>query len=121
MAFPSKVAEVLLDRLDSLRSQRSAMKPGVEETLESEVSAVLDQEGLSSWFGLIFPPVDVALSSPPRVLVVSPRDRIERMETVLLEADISVDDMEALEERIFRNRTWRPWCRASAVWPPTPP
>ena len=104
MAFPSKAAEVLLDRLDSLGRQRSAMKPGVEETLESEVRAVIDQEGLSSWFGLIFPPVDVALSSPPRVLVVSPRDRIERMETVLLEADMGVDDMEVLEEKIFREQ-----------------
>lgn len=96
--------EALLERLDHLRRKRSKMKPGVEETLESEVSAILSQEGLSWRIGLIFPPVDVALSSPPRVLVVSPRDRIDRIKTVLLKPNMKVEAMEELEERIFREQ-----------------
>ena len=92
----------LQEELKALRRERSAIKPEVEETLESEVSAVLAQEGLSSGIGLIFPPVDVALTSPPRVLVVSPRGRIEREQTMLLKANMKVEDMEKLEEKIFR-------------------
>ena len=91
-------------RLDALRDRQSSMKPGVEETLESELSAVISREGFSSRIGLIWPPVDVALTSPPRALVVSPRDRIERLETVLLEPDIDVAEMEDLEERILREQ-----------------
>ena len=94
--------EGVQDEIKALRSERSAIKAGVEETLESEVSAVLAREGLSSRIGLIFPPVDVALASPPKVLVVSPRHRIEREQTMLLKADMKVEDMEKLEEKIFR-------------------
>ena len=93
----------LLRRLDSLRSERSGMKPGVEETLESEVSAALVEEGLGLRFGLIFPPVDVALSTPPRLLVLSPRGKIERVKTLLLKPNMRVEDMEALEERILED------------------
>ena len=98
---PGVEAKALAKRLDALGEKRSSMKPGVEETLESEVSAVLAQEGVSSRIGLIFPPVDVALSSPPRVLVVSPRARIHRTETVLLKPNMKVDDIEVLEKKIF--------------------
>ena len=94
-------ADRLLERIQRMRGRRSRMKAQVEETLESEVSSVVAEEGLSSQLGLIIPPVDVALSSPPRVLVVSPRDRIARMKTVLLKPNMKVEDMEALEERVF--------------------
>ncbi len=88
-------------RLDSLRSRRSKIRAGVEEFLESEVSAVLADEGFSSRIGLIFPPVDVALTSPPRVLVLSPRNKIDRLRTVLLKANMKIEDMDVLEQRIF--------------------
>ena len=92
----------LEDELDGLGRERRSLRAGVEETLESEVSGVLVQEGLASRIGLIFPPVDVALTSPPRVLVVSPRSRIERKRTMLLKPGMELDDMETLEEKIFR-------------------
>ena len=90
--------------LDGLRRARSAIRSGVEETLESEVSTVLVSEGLSSRIGLIFPPVDVALTGPPRVLVISPRDRIERVKTLLLRSDMSIEEMEELERKIFQEQ-----------------
>ena len=102
-AIPRSEEEVRL-RLDALRSERARMKAGVEETLESEVSAVLAQEGLKSGPGLIFPPVDLALCNPPRVLVTSPRDRIERLSTELLKPDMRVEDMESLEDKFLEER-----------------
>ena len=93
--------EGLSETIKDLRRQRSRIKAAAEEALESEVSAVLAKEGLDSRIGLIFPPVDVALTDPPRVLVVSPRDRIERMKTLLLKAGMGVEDMEELENEIF--------------------
>jgi hypothetical protein len=97
-------AAVLEDRLSSLERRRSRLRAGVEETLESEVSAILAREGLDSRIGLIFPPVDVSLSSPPRVLVVSPRERIERTHTLLLRPDLRVADMEGLEDKVLREQ-----------------
>ena len=91
-------------QLRDLRSKRSGLKAGVEETLESEISAVLAREGLSFRIGIIFPPVDVALASPPTVLAISPRDRIERTETLLLEANMRVEDMETLEGKILEEQ-----------------
>lgn len=99
---PNNDAQDLTESLKQLRTERSRLKAGVEETLESELGSVLSQEGLSSWTGLIFPPVDVALVGPPRVLIVSPRDKIERRKTLLLEPDMDVEAMEGLEDTIFR-------------------
>ena len=103
-AYQSKRAEDLQSRLDDARDRLSNIRAEAEEALESEISAVLVDEGFSSRIGLIFPPVDVALTSPPRVLVISPRDSIERKQTVLLESGMRVEDMDALEEKIFREQ-----------------
>ena len=94
----------LSEQLNELWKTRSAMRAGVEETLESEVGKVLSREGLKSWIGLLFPPVDVSLTRPPRVLVVSPRDTIVRSESILLDAGIDVEAMEALESKLFREQ-----------------
>ena len=93
----------LEQELDSLMKERRGLRASAEETLESEVSGVLVGEGLDSRIGLIFPPVDVALTSPPRVLVVSLRSRIERTRTILLKPGMELEDMETLEEKIFRD------------------
>ena len=90
-------------RLERLRDERASLRGRVEETLETELDALLGREGLASLLGRVFPPVDVALTRPPRVLVVSPRDRILRQETILLEANMSLEDMEALERRLLED------------------
>ena len=102
---PEESADAALsERLEELRKNRAAMRAGVEDTLESEVDGVLSREGLKSRVGLLFPPVDVSLTSPPRVLVVSPRTTIDRSQTVLLDADMGIDDMDSLEEKILREQ-----------------
>ncbi len=98
---PNNAAVALTDRMKELEKRRSRLKPGVEETLESEISAVLEEEGISFRIGLIFPPVDLVLARAPKVLVISPRDRIDRRTDRLLEPDMSVQEMEALEDKIF--------------------
>ena len=87
--------------LRKLQDRHSSLRPDAEEALESELSAVLAREGISSWKGFTFPPVDLALSAPPKVLVVSPRDRIERLATLLLEPDLNEGEAEKLEATVF--------------------
>ena len=90
----------LAQRVGELRNKRTGMQAEVEETVESEVSAVLSTNGFSSRIGLIFPPVDTVFSDSPNVLVVSPRDRILRMKTTLLSATIPDQEKERVEALI---------------------
>ena len=90
-------------RLSSLLKRRDALRDDVEELLESELSAVIAEAGLRRGEGLfqaVFPPVDFRLDVAPRVLVVSPRDRIRLTETVLLDGDGEVSEWEAMEETL---------------------
>ena len=91
----------LRDELDTIVEQRDRLQATVEETIESEISAVLSQEGFASRIGLIFPPVDAVFSRSPGVLVLSPRDRIERSRTVLLKAGLDDETKEQIETRIL--------------------
>ena len=90
------------ERIEGLRQRRSDMQPDVEETMESEISAVLVQEGFSSRIGIIFPPVDTVYASSPGVLIISPRDRIVQESATLLKPGIPIAERERLEDLIFQ-------------------
>ena len=87
--------------LDRLLSRRQGLRNEVEEALESAISAVVREERLAAWGGLVFPPVDVRLTDPPKLLVTSPRDRILRTHDVLLDADIRLMEREQIEDRLL--------------------
>ena len=93
----------LTAEVDRIKERRRAIQGEVEETIESEISAVLTQEGLASRIGLIFPPVDAVFTGAPSVLVLSPRDRIDRMETVLLEPGLDDRVRDRIEEAMFKH------------------
>lgn len=94
----------LQEQLRVLRRHQDRMQPQAEEILESLVSGSLSDEGFKSRIGLIWPPVDVDMSIPPSVMVMSPRDRIERQKTVTLRPQLRVEEREALEDDIFRTQ-----------------
>ena len=96
--------EDLKDTLSGLTRQRSALRKDVEETLESAISSILGDLGFSSRIGLIFPPVDLRFDTTPKLLVTSPRDRIDRLDNVLLRSSVTLDDREALEDRVFQEQ-----------------
>jgi hypothetical protein len=90
----------LEDRIDGLRRERTSLRPRLEEYLESEISRTIEQEGLGALGPLVWPPVDFRMDRPPKILVTSPRDRIERLNDVLLGPDIQVSDSERIEEQL---------------------
>ena len=94
----------LESQLEELLRRRSKLTSGVEETIEGAISSVLAQEGLRSRLGLIFPPVDLAFDTPPKVLILSPRDRIELVKALILNSGMTVVDMEKLEDMIFADQ-----------------
>ena len=89
--------------LDDTEAQAESLSGGAEETVESYISAVLIEEGLGVFGDVVFPPVDVRLTQPPKLLIVSPRERIDRKHDVLLRPDMSLSERERVEYRIFRD------------------
>jgi hypothetical protein len=92
--------------IEDLRHERDRLENRAERILESRIAAALRDAGLSRplpLFGaqsLLWPPVDVELTRPPRVLVVSPRDEIRLVRDVLLRPDLSLDEIRAIEEAV---------------------
>lgn len=87
--------------LDDLLAERDRLRDSVEEYLESAISAQLVELDLNTFGDFIWPPVDFRIDNPPSVLVISPRDRISRTETILIDPEISVAEMDRIEQRLL--------------------
>lgn len=88
-------------KLIAAETPRQALADDVEETIEAAISAVLAAEGVAILGEFIFPPVDIRLTEPPKLLVTSPRDRIERSHEALLRSDVTLRDRQALEDELL--------------------
>lgn len=81
----------------------SEIENEVEDVIEGRVTAILEDQDLAlepplfTDLGLIFPPVDFEFDAPPRVLAVSPRDRIELRDSYLLTPGLSAEQITGIE------------------------
>jgi hypothetical protein len=96
----------LRDEIDELRLQNAKLKKTVERILETQIREVLSQQGIYNPLDrcialkIGFPPMNFHLATPPHLLVVSPRDRIERIKEVTLLPKMSTEDMEYIEDEL---------------------
>lgn len=106
LEYPSGGEEELGLRaeMEGITQRRSELRATVEESIESEISRVLTQEGFASRIGLIFPPVDTVFDRSPGVLVLSPRDRIHRQESILMKPGLSGEIRGRIEDQILEDR-----------------
>ena len=100
----SPEAQSIRDRIEETHGTHNRMRAAVEQTVEREVSSILVEEGFSSRIGAILPPVDTVLSHSPSLLVTSPRDRILRLDNILLQHGVLPDDRELLESITLEER-----------------
>ena len=89
------------DGLADVDSALDRMRGAVEEVIESAISGVLSDLDIGSWGPFDYPPVDIRLDEPPRVLITSPRDRIMRSHEALVSVDITTYEREALENALL--------------------
>ena len=89
--------------LARVMEMREQLKGDVEEEIESIVSGVLTDQGIASFGSFDFPPVDIRLDEPPKVLVTSPRDRIARSHEALVTTDVTVGQREMMEQALLRD------------------
>lgn len=92
-------------RLKEIESQRDALQSVVEQTIAQQVTETLTSLGIynplnNNWLKLTFPPVNFKLEEPLYVLIVSPRDKIEKSKSITIEQEISLDEIEDLESSI---------------------
>ena len=91
-----------LTALSRRERRRQELRPAAEATVEAELSRVLAAEGITAPWGGVFPPVDAVFGGPPSVLVVSPRERIARQQSVLLRPGLSAAVKGEIEEELLR-------------------
>lgn len=93
-------------RLAAAESVRADLENTVEDIIEGRVTSVLKDEGLTigpppfTDMQTIFPPVDFELDTPPRVLVISPRERISRDDGYLLTPGLTRDTVTGIEQGV---------------------
>jgi hypothetical protein len=90
----------------ALQQELAEMRPVAELILALQVAEALAQEGIYGPLDrhlrlpVTFPPVWFVFEPPPHLLVVSPRDRIEPIYQVMLEPEMDLATMEAIEAEI---------------------
>ena len=95
--------------LSAAADERRVLENHVERIIESRVAAALRRAGLARPLPLfrdqqiLWPPVDLELSPPPRVLVLSPRREIRLLRTLLLAPDLSPDAVTRIEAAVERD------------------
>ena len=94
------------ERLQERRRERDHLENRVEATIESRISTLLKDEGLTRSLpilpDIIWPPVDFEFTDSPQSLAISPRDRIILQESRLLREDLSAAEIEEIEAEVLR-------------------
>ena len=85
-------------------SETTALQKKVETIIELQIRTVLKQNGIinpfDSIFGVSFPPIDFELAEPPHLLVISPRNQIDRIRDILLLQNMTTEQMNDIENQV---------------------
>jgi len=80
-----------------LKNKNFDQKDQIELFFEREVSNKIKEKLRKN---ILFPPLYVSLEKPPKVLIISPRNRIYQQKAVLLNSDIPLEDIQYIEKTI---------------------
>jgi hypothetical protein len=89
--------------LNELEEQRLALVGSVEKIIAEQIKGVLKEQGIyNPWdesigLKISFPPVNFVMGRLPYLLVISPRDRIERLREIGLRGDLTLEEIEGIE------------------------
>ena len=97
-AFSVNLRARLAARQSALRKQSSL----AETVIQNQVALAIRQMHLPKG-GQPFPPVLYHATTLPKELVVSPRDNIRLAESISLDADMDLDDIVSLENKVENN------------------
>jgi hypothetical protein len=98
--------QALEDELAGLKTENTGLAEEVQRVVGSQIRAEYSRQGIyhpaDKYVGIKvgFPPVNIIVARPPNELIISPRDKIETMKTLMLLPEMTVDEMEDLEASI---------------------
>lgn len=90
-------AQVVRNRL---LKERDGLRDSVEQYLEQAITDAVRTDRIDLIKSFVWPPVDFRIDNPPKLLVTSPRDEIRRIEDVLIDPDISSEQMSKVESEL---------------------
>jgi hypothetical protein len=96
---PQRASAALRAERDDLLRRLDAERPIVEAILQEQAEAVLREEDFGI-AGQPLPPLRFRLTPLPHILIVSRRDRIERVDQRELAAELSVDAFDRIERDV---------------------
>jgi hypothetical protein len=85
---------------DALRAAIEQRRPTAEAIIQQQISSVLADEGFGVG-GEIVPPVAARITPLPYMLIISPRDAINRVNAEGLQAGLSVDIADRIERQVL--------------------
>ena len=92
--------------LNRLQEQRAALQETVERIIERQIRETLAQLGIFNpvdeyiRLKVGFPPLNFKLETPPYLLVISPRDRIDSIREITLLPSLSLEEIEDIEAAV---------------------
>ena len=75
-------------------------KDTVQNIISEKLEDILQEEGISLMPGLIIPPVTFSFEKLPFLLIISPRDKIIMQDTHTLHPDLTLSEIEDVEQRL---------------------
>jgi len=95
-------SEHLHAEIDRLKALQAGLAPLAEAVFQAQISALLDEQNLTSG-GQPIPPVLYHSSPVPMGLIISPRDHIEQLSNISLQPNLPVDQQVSLEEQVDKS------------------
>jgi len=102
VANPEEMSQAQQDELASARRKMARLQPLAEAVVQDQVAAVLADENLAV-AGQIWPPVLMHMTPLPSIMIVSPRERIERQEQLPLQPGLTVAEMDEMETAVYED------------------
>ena len=82
--------EQLVEKINKDKIIKNEKKIHAEQFLEENISSAIQSEQVNIFDNIFYVPVDLSLEKTPKLLVISPRDKIYRQEDKLLNSNISL-------------------------------
>lgn len=101
-ADPDEASQDLQKSLVQKRAALAELQPVAEAIVQEQVSTILAEQGFAV-LGQAWPPVLMHMTPLPTMLVVSPRDHIERAYSYSLQVGLSTPEHEDLETAVTDN------------------
>lgn len=99
---PDQASADLQAELAQLQTLLHQQQPTVEAILQDQVSIILAEEGFG-WRGQAWPPVLMHMTAMPNLLVISSRDKIERISQHTLVPGLTTPEKEQIETAVAQS------------------